>query len=141
MRNQSRREGTEGGGSRRDVDSGKADLADLTAEDDPEEGLEEDGLEEGGSEEGGSEEPDAAGAAPVPPRVAHRIAQSAPESSVLTRLALLQRTAGNAAVVRLLREQQRPPSGASGDAAPRAPGPAPQNFQSPQRPQNPPPNA
>ncbi|MDX3697260.1 hypothetical protein PV726_45065 [Streptomyces europaeiscabiei] len=54
-----------------------------------------------------------------PSGVEKRIAQSAPEVSVVARLAHLQETAGNAAVVRLLGM-----GAVAGDDAPGAPDPA-----------------
>jgi hypothetical protein len=50
-----------------------------------------------------------------------RTAQPAPESSVTARMAHLQRTAGNTAVLRMLRERTAP-----GSEAPETPDPAPQ---------------
>ena len=54
-----------------------------------------------------------ADAPPGPPGPDRRIAQAAPESAVLARLALLQLTAGNAAAARLLTAQEAHADGTS----------------------------
>lgn len=57
-------------------------------------------------------EPEPYDARPGLPDPDRRIAQAAPESAVLARLTLLQRTAGNAAAARLLTAQESPADGA-----------------------------
>ena len=82
------------------------------------------GQAQGGSAQGGQAqgaggearpagpEPEPLDAGPGLPGADRRIAQAAPESAVLARLTLLQRTAGNAAAARLLSVQDSPEDGA-----------------------------